>query len=208
MQALDNLRGSIQESGADITHGELPTVRADRLQLTQLFQNLLSNALKFRTESPLKIHVDACREGDFWRFSVRDNGIGIDAKFRDRIFEIFRRLHTRESTVAPASAWRSARNRGTPRRAHLGGIGTKTGSHLLLYAPHLTHGRVCLIGGHSRTPRRSRATDHHSPLRPPPRSRAPDAETGRAELGVTKKRTRQIEARALSKLRQAALEEN
>ena len=50
--------------------------------------------MKFRSEAPPKIHVDACREGDYWRFSVRDNGIGIDAQFQDQIFEVFRRLHT------------------------------------------------------------------------------------------------------------------
>ena len=69
-QALGNLQASIQETGAEITHGELPTVRADPSQLAQLFQNLLGNAMKFRSEVPPKIHVDACREGDYWRFSV------------------------------------------------------------------------------------------------------------------------------------------
>ena len=95
-QALDNLHESIQAAGAEITHGQLPTVRADLSQLAQLFQNLLGNALKFRSQAPPKIHVDACREGDYWRFSVRDNGIGIDAKFQEQIFEVFRRLHTRK----------------------------------------------------------------------------------------------------------------
>ncbi len=95
-QVLDNLYESIQEAGAEITHGELPTVRADASQLAQLLQNLLGNALKFRGEAPPKIHVDARREEDCWRFSVSDNGIGIDAQFQDAIFEIFRRLHTRK----------------------------------------------------------------------------------------------------------------
>ena len=66
-------------------------------QLVQLFQNLIGNAMKFRSEAPPKIHVDACRDGDgYWRFSVRDNGIGIDPEFQDRIFLIFQRLHTRQ----------------------------------------------------------------------------------------------------------------
>lgn len=95
-QALDNLRESIQEVGADVTHGELPAVHADRSQLAQLFQNLLGNALKFRGETSPKIHVDACREGDYWRFSVRDNGIGIDSKFHAQIFEVFQRPPTRK----------------------------------------------------------------------------------------------------------------
>ena len=95
-QALDNLHESIQETGAEITHGELPTVRADLSQLAQLFQNLIGNALKFRSEAPPKIHVDACREGDYWRFSVCDNGIGIDSQFQDQVFDVFRRLHTQK----------------------------------------------------------------------------------------------------------------
>jgi PAS domain S-box-containing protein len=93
-RALDDLHQRIQETGAEITHGDLPTVRADPSQLAQLFQNLVGNALKFRSQAPPKIHVDACRDEDCWQFSVRDNGIGIDAKFREEIFEIFRRLHT------------------------------------------------------------------------------------------------------------------
>jgi PAS domain S-box-containing protein len=95
-QALANLHESIQETGAEITQGDLPTVRADPSQLAQLFQNLIGNALKFRSEAAPKIHVDARREGDFWWFSVRDNGIGIEPQFQDQIFEVFRRLHTRE----------------------------------------------------------------------------------------------------------------
>ena len=94
-QALDNLHVSIQEVGAEITHRALPVVRADPSQLVQLFQNLLGNALKFHGEAPPKIDVDACREGDYWRFLVRDNGIGIDSEFQEHIFEMFRRLHTR-----------------------------------------------------------------------------------------------------------------
>ena len=94
-QALDNLHVSIQEVGAEITHRELPVVQADPSQLVQLFQNLLGNALKFHGDAPPKIDVEACREEDYWRFSVRDNGIGIDSKFQSHIFEMFRRLHTR-----------------------------------------------------------------------------------------------------------------
>ena len=64
--------------------------------MAQLFQNLLGNALKFRGKAPPKIHVDARREGDCRQFSVRDNGIGIAPQFQDRIFDVFRRLHTRQ----------------------------------------------------------------------------------------------------------------
>jgi PAS domain S-box-containing protein len=95
-RALANLLSSIDETAARITHGALPAVRADQVQLVQLFQNLIGNALKFRGETPPKIHVDATRQDDRWRFSVSDNGIGIDPQFQRRIFLIFQRLHTRE----------------------------------------------------------------------------------------------------------------
>ena len=74
----------------------MPTIRADSSQLVQLFQNLLGNAIKFRAEAPPKIEVTACRDGDFWQFSVRDNGIGIDPKFHATVFEPFRSLHTKK----------------------------------------------------------------------------------------------------------------
>ncbi|MEN6458771.1 MAG: ATP-binding protein [Thermoguttaceae bacterium] len=95
-QVQTTLHEQIQEARAEITHGPLPTVRADASQLAQLFQNLIGNGMKFRGQSPPKVHVEAVRDGDFWHFSVRDNGIGIDAKHHEQIFEVFRRLHTRE----------------------------------------------------------------------------------------------------------------
>ena len=95
-EALSNLLASIAESAAEISCGELPTIRADSSQLVQLFQNLLGNAIKFRAEAPPKIEVTACRDGDFWQFSVRDNGIGIDPKFHATVFEPFRSLHTKK----------------------------------------------------------------------------------------------------------------
>jgi len=94
-QALANLEASIRETAAEIAHGQLPTVRADGTQLVQLFQNLVGNAMKFRGNAPPKIRVDACREEDHWLFFVRDNGIGMDPEYRDRIFLIFQRLHAR-----------------------------------------------------------------------------------------------------------------
>jgi light-regulated signal transduction histidine kinase (bacteriophytochrome) len=94
-QALGNLHASIQETGAEITHRDLPVVQADPAQLVQLFQNLLGNALKFHGDAPPKIDVDACQERGYWRFLVRDNGIGIDSRFQEHIFEMFRRLDTR-----------------------------------------------------------------------------------------------------------------
>ena len=124
-QAQDNLRAVIEESHAVVTHDPLPTVLGDAGQLTQLFQNLISNACKFRGAEPARIHISAIRQGDeeqgsrraegrtqeakagepstasrlpptaYWMFSVRDNGIGIDPQFAERIFVIFQRLHTR-----------------------------------------------------------------------------------------------------------------
>ncbi len=95
-QAKSNLKIAIQESQATITSTPLPTVTGDPIQLMQLFQNLIGNALKFRgTDSPV-IRVGASREGPEWVFSVSDNGIGIDPKFWSRIFVIFQRLHSKE----------------------------------------------------------------------------------------------------------------
>jgi PAS domain S-box-containing protein len=94
-RALANLRLAIEESGAAVTHGPLPTVIADAVQLTQLFQNLVGNALKFRGAEPARVHVSAERSDDDWLFAVRDNGIGIDPSYGERIFVIFQRLHGR-----------------------------------------------------------------------------------------------------------------
>jgi light-regulated signal transduction histidine kinase (bacteriophytochrome) len=90
------LERQIVESGAELVLGELPTVCADDTQIGQLFQNLVSNALKFRAEDPPVVEIGAVREGEWWRFSVRDNGIGIEPRFADRIFKVFQRLNPRE----------------------------------------------------------------------------------------------------------------
>ena len=79
-----------------ITHDPLPTVDGDTTQLTQLFQNLLGNAIKFRGEAPPRIHVSAERQDGAWLFSVRDNGIGIAPEYRERVFVLFQRLHGRD----------------------------------------------------------------------------------------------------------------
>jgi len=94
-QVLPNLETSIKENEAIITHDKLPEVMADSTQLTQVFQNLISNAIKFRSEKTPKIHISSRKEDDQWIFSVTDNGIGIDPKHSDRIFEVFKRLHKR-----------------------------------------------------------------------------------------------------------------
>ena len=95
-KALANLRVALEESEGAVTHGALPTVTGDSSQLAQLFQNLIGNALKFRGDSPPRIHVSSRRHGKEWIFTVQDNGIGIDSEFAERIFVIFQRLHSRE----------------------------------------------------------------------------------------------------------------
>ncbi|MGC9964123.1 MAG: PAS domain S-box protein [Syntrophobacteraceae bacterium] len=91
--ALMNLATSIAESSSVITHEPLPTVVACGGLLGQLFQNLIGNAIRFRAGDPPRIHVSAERKGSEWLFSVRDNGIGFDMQYTDRIFMIFQRLH-------------------------------------------------------------------------------------------------------------------
>jgi PAS domain S-box-containing protein len=96
-QALINLRGSIEESNALITHDPLPTVAADEMQLVQLFQNLVGNAIKYQKPGIPQIHISASRNGGKkWMFSVKDNGLGIEPQYFDRIFGMFQRLHKRE----------------------------------------------------------------------------------------------------------------
>jgi PAS domain S-box-containing protein len=96
-QALINLRGAIKESGATVTHDPLPRVMADDIQLIQLFQNLVGNAIKYQSPGVPLVHISAARDSEMkWIFSVRDNGIGIDPQFFERIFGMFQRLHKRE----------------------------------------------------------------------------------------------------------------
>jgi light-regulated signal transduction histidine kinase (bacteriophytochrome) len=96
-EALRNLEGAIADSGAKITCDPLPVVMADRVQLVQLFQNLVGNAIKYRTAERPEIHVSARRgKPNEWVFSIRDNGIGIDPKYAERIFLMFQRLHSRD----------------------------------------------------------------------------------------------------------------
>jgi signal transduction histidine kinase len=90
---LNNLKPAIDECGATVTHESLATVTGDDVQLRQLLQNLIGNAVKYRNKEAPMIHVACARNGDHWRFSVRDNGIGIDPKHAERIFVIFQRLH-------------------------------------------------------------------------------------------------------------------
>ena len=96
-QAIANLRSEIEKQRALVTYcHSLPTLIADSSQLVVLFQNLISNAIKYRTAADPTIKINACRRGDNWQFSVSDNGIGIEPKYQQRIFQIFQRLHTQE----------------------------------------------------------------------------------------------------------------
>jgi PAS domain S-box-containing protein len=95
-QALASLNRAIEKSGARMTHDPMPHVTGDHSQLLQVFQNLAGNALKFCGEKSPEIHLGAKRRDDDWLFSVSDNGIGIEPKHFERIFVIFKRLHTRE----------------------------------------------------------------------------------------------------------------
>jgi signal transduction histidine kinase len=94
-RVLKALKMAIQDSGAVITRESLPVVLADEIQLCQLFQNLVGNAIKFRNSEIPRIHVFAERHGTGWKIAVRDNGIGVSPEHGDRIFVIFQRLHTR-----------------------------------------------------------------------------------------------------------------
>jgi signal transduction histidine kinase len=96
-RVVSDLSESLQESHAVVTKDDLPTVTGDETLLMQLFQNLIRNGVKFRRpEVPPQVHISAKKEGKEWVFSVRDNGIGIDQAYAERIFLIFQRLHTRE----------------------------------------------------------------------------------------------------------------
>jgi PAS domain S-box-containing protein len=95
--ALTNLRATIEESGAVVTHADLPAITTEHTQLTQVFQNLVGNAIKYRGATVPHIHISAVKHGSGeWKFSVHDNGMGIDPQYFEKIFVLFQRLHGRE----------------------------------------------------------------------------------------------------------------
>ena len=96
IEVLANLEVAIAESETVVTSDRLPTVMVDSVRLTQVLQNLVGNAIKFRGEERPRVHVSARQEGDEWLFSIGNNGIGIEPRHADRIFEVFQRLHSRE----------------------------------------------------------------------------------------------------------------
>lgn len=93
-RVIRGLRRKIEEVGGRVTRDELPTIRAREILFMQLLQNLIGNGLKFHSHLPPRVHVSATSRDDFWLFSVRDNGIGIDPRYAEKIFQVFRRLHT------------------------------------------------------------------------------------------------------------------
>jgi PAS domain S-box-containing protein len=96
-EALANLRTTIDQSNAVLTHDVLPAIRTDETQLTQVFQNLVGNAIKYHGTEVPRVHVSATKNsGDEWIFSVRDNGLGIDPQYFEKIFVLFQRLHGRD----------------------------------------------------------------------------------------------------------------
>jgi PAS domain S-box-containing protein len=96
-EAIGNLRATIQESGAIVSHDSLPVITTDDTQLVLVFQNLVGNAIKYRSAEVPRVHVSATKNGGSeWTFSVRDNGLGIDPQYFERIFVLFQRLHGRE----------------------------------------------------------------------------------------------------------------
>jgi PAS domain S-box-containing protein len=94
-RAITNLKAAIDESGASVTHDPLPTLPADEVQLAQVFQNLMGNALKFRGPTTPHIHVAVSEKPAEWEITVRDNGIGIEPQYFERIFMVFQRLHNK-----------------------------------------------------------------------------------------------------------------
>ena len=93
-KAIGNLRAAIEESSAAVTWDPLPTLDVDEMQLAQLFQNLMGNALKFRGQGVPRIHVSAEEKEGEWHLTIADNGIGIEPQYFERIFMLFQRLHT------------------------------------------------------------------------------------------------------------------
>jgi light-regulated signal transduction histidine kinase (bacteriophytochrome) len=95
-QVIANLSVTIEQNNDIITNDDLPTVMADESQMQELFKNLVGNAIKFRSEHAPRVHISAKQDRNKWLFSVQDNGLGIDPQYKDKIFLIFQRLHSKE----------------------------------------------------------------------------------------------------------------
>ena len=110
-------------------------VLGDPVQLRQLFQNLIGNALKYHGADPPSVHVAAARQEREWLFSVRDNGVGIEPQHADRIFVIFQRLHTQAEQPGPASGWPSARRSSNGTTGASGWIPSRARVNLPVHSP-------------------------------------------------------------------------
>ena len=93
---LIDLQGIIQETETEVVIGDLPTVAVNPTEICQLLSNLISNAIKFKGEQKPRIEIESQLQGDYWLFTVRDNGIGIEPQYQERVFEAFKRLHSQE----------------------------------------------------------------------------------------------------------------
>jgi len=91
---LLNLSEAIKQSGASVAHDPLPSLRIGATPFQQILQNLIGNAIKYRSDAPPKIHVSAREQDNAWLFSVQDNGMGIDPKYHEQVFGLFKRLHS------------------------------------------------------------------------------------------------------------------
>jgi light-regulated signal transduction histidine kinase (bacteriophytochrome) len=139
-KVIANLRFAIEESGAIIVKDFLPVVFADETQLMQLFQNLIGNAIKFRGERPPRIEIAVEKNKNKWLFSLKDNGIGIDPQFGERIFMIFQRLHCRDDYSGTGIGLAICKK---IVERHNGEIwldpGSKNGAHFHFTLPMVTH---------------------------------------------------------------------
>ena len=93
-KALSNLAAAISESGAEVKWDTLPGLRMEEVHLLQLFQNIIGNAVKYRSERPPRIKIEARRHGGLWQICIADNGIGIPSRYAEQVFGIFKRLHS------------------------------------------------------------------------------------------------------------------
>ena len=150
VQAVENLQAAIEEGQVAVVRDTLPTVMTNASLVTQVFNNLIANAIKFRAEKAPRVRVSAIREGDEWVFSVQDNGIGIDPQYADRIFTIFQRLHGRteyEGTGIGLAICKKAMHR-------LGGriwVDSKPGEGATFYFTIPTGGSEALVAASQRS---------------------------------------------------------
>ena len=127
-----------RKAGASITRSDLPHVRLHEFQMEQLFQNLIGNAIRYRSKAPPQIHVAAHRRGPDWIFSVQDNGIGIEPEYKEQIFGLFKRLHSVAAYPGTGMGLAICKtDRGTRRRTHPGGIRAGQGFDVFVYPPRM-----------------------------------------------------------------------